>query len=53
MGKNTTRENDAQIKGQLEKSDVWVYDEIVRNFRDKGYSWKTCQRKADIIMRCE
>lgn len=46
-------ENNAQEKGWLDKSDVWAYDEITRRFRDVGYSWKVCQRKADRIMRCE
>ena len=52
MDKNTMRKNDAQRNGWLDKSEVWMYDEIVRHFRDVGYSWKACQRKADIIMRC-
>jgi len=37
-------------KTWLNKMDVWIYDEIVRQFRDAGYSWKKAQKKADIIM---
>ena len=51
MQNKTKCENDAQEKGWLHKTEIWIYDEITRYFRSAGYSWKECQRKADIIMR--
>ena len=33
----------------LNKEDIWSYDEVVRKFRSKGYSWIKAQEKADII----
>ena len=38
-------------KTWLHKTEIWIYDEITRYFRSAGYSWKECQRKADIIIR--
>jgi len=44
---------DAQQKGWLHKSEIWLYDEITRRFHSAGYSWKRAQQKADIMMRVE
>ena len=52
MEKITERiKKDAQRKGWLHKTEIWTYDEITRYFRDAGYGWTVCQRKADVIMR--
>ena len=51
MSKNNERKNTAQEKGWLHKTELWIYDEITRYFRDAGYGWKVCQHKADVIMR--
>ena len=46
-------DNKSENKKWLHRSEIWIYDEITRQFRDAGYSWKKCQKKADVIMRCE
>lgn len=35
------------------KLNMMLYDELIRVYRKEGYSWKECQRKADIIMRID